>query len=71
MAAKPGVEFESPFLSNEVLARKSDRSLEARAERLASRSPFLSEPGFAAAGEGTVNLGRGLAGRARTGRWRA
>ena len=51
MAAKPGVEFESLFLSNEVLARKSDRSLEARAERLVSRSPFLSEPDFAAAGE--------------------
>jgi hypothetical protein len=60
MAAKPGVEFESPFLSNEVLARKSDRGLEARAERLAWRSPFLSEPGFAAAGEFEEKVGNGV-----------
>jgi hypothetical protein len=57
MAAKAGVEF-SPFLWNEVLALKSDRSLEARAERLASRSPFLrSEPGFADAGEFEEKVG--------------
>ena len=49
-----------PFLSNEVLARKSDRGLEARAERLAWRSPFLSEPGFAAAGEFEEKVGNGV-----------
>ena len=33
MEAKPEVELESPFLSKEVLGRKSDCSLEPRAER--------------------------------------
>jgi hypothetical protein len=49
MVAVPGLDFESPFLSNELFARESNAGSEARTGRLASQSPFLSEAGFASA----------------------
>jgi hypothetical protein len=47
MAARPRLDLESPFLSDELLAREPETGSEARAEKLASQSPFLSafEPG--------------------------
>src|SRR5260370_41595788 len=42
MDAKPGLDFESAFLSNELLAREPNSGFEVRAERPVSQSPFLS-----------------------------
>jgi hypothetical protein len=42
MAARPGLDLESPFLSDELFAREPESGSETRAKRLASESPFLS-----------------------------